>query len=406
MAELLFRSPTEPTTFLIYRDGSTQEARVLSQPSSSSLIPIPSTNSMLSHGVVLFPSSSATYASDEALLTEVRDFIHRYVEVSSSFEEIAAHYVMFSWLYDSFREVPYLRVRGDYGTGKSRFLLTVGSLCYKGIFASGASTVSPLFRMLDAVRGTLVMDESDFAHSDERAEIVKILNNGNASGFPVLRSELSPKRVFTPRAFHVFGPKIIATRGAFADQALESRCITEEMGTFQPSESIPLNLPSTFAAEARELRNKLLTFRFRNFHTVRDLAAVRDKTIEPRIAQIFAPLLSTISSDSVRKSLQKLARKYASDMSHERSTTLEAQLLDAVWHALRLHKTPSIKVIALEFASRFGDDFPRGITPRWVGSMLRSRLSLTTHKSNGVFVLPAEHASRLAGLFKKYSVGQ
>jgi len=80
------------------------------------------------------------------------------------------------------------RVRGDAGSGKSRFLLAVGSLCYKPIFASGASTVSPIFRLIDTFRGTLVVDESDWRQTDEKAEVVKILNNGNGKGFPVLRS--------------------------------------------------------------------------------------------------------------------------------------------------------------------------------------------------------------------------
>src|SRR5205085_10842443 len=127
----------------------------------------------------------------------------RYVDVSPLYEKLASYYVLLSWVYDGFNELPYLRLRGDYGTGKTRFLLTVGSLCYKPIFASGASTVSPLFRIIDAIQGTLVIDEGDFRLSDERAEIVKILNNGNARGFPVLRSEVTSSREFNPTAYTV-----------------------------------------------------------------------------------------------------------------------------------------------------------------------------------------------------------
>jgi hypothetical protein len=78
-------------------------------------------------------------------------------------------------------------------------LLIIGSLCYKPIFASGASTVSPIFRILDSFHGTLIVDEGDFRFSDEKAEVVKILNNGNVKGFPVLRSESDGKREFNPR---------------------------------------------------------------------------------------------------------------------------------------------------------------------------------------------------------------
>ena len=104
---------------------------------------------------------------------------------------MATYYVLLTWLYDAFNELPYLRLRGDYGSGKTRALLILGSLCYKGFFASGASTVSPIFHTLDAFRGTLIFDEADFRFSDERAEVVKILNNGNVRGLPVLRTMMN-----------------------------------------------------------------------------------------------------------------------------------------------------------------------------------------------------------------------
>src|SRR5919204_69092 len=81
--------------------------------------------------------------------------------------------------------------------------------CYKAFFASGASTVSPIFHTLDAFRGTLVVDEGDFRFSDEKADIVKILNNGNVRGIPVLRTLVTPQGEFNPKAFHVFGPKLV-----------------------------------------------------------------------------------------------------------------------------------------------------------------------------------------------------
>lgn len=49
-------------------------------------------------------------------------------------------YVLMSSVYDAFNDAPYLRLRGDFGTGKTRSLLAIGSLCYKPFFASGAST--------------------------------------------------------------------------------------------------------------------------------------------------------------------------------------------------------------------------------------------------------------------------
>src|SRR5881398_2663732 len=183
-AEMIYRPEENRTLFCVSKDGDIRyEPSLLIN--GQRLTPYSPRNNLLINEVVLFPSEATEYGSEQKLIEEIRAFIHRYVDVSQLFEQIASYYVLFSWVYDSFNELPYLRLRGDAGSGKTRFLLTVGSLCYKPIFASGASTVSPLFRILDSMRGTLIVDEGDFRFSDEKAELVKILNNGNGRGFPV-----------------------------------------------------------------------------------------------------------------------------------------------------------------------------------------------------------------------------
>src|SRR5258706_460925 len=100
------------------------------------LVPYSATNNLVKHGVVLFPSEPADYVTEAELVARIRDFVHRYVELSADFEAIAVYYILFTWIYDAFHEVPYVRVRGGYGSGKTRFLLAVGSLCRFPIFAS------------------------------------------------------------------------------------------------------------------------------------------------------------------------------------------------------------------------------------------------------------------------------
>src|SRR3989454_5152262 len=195
LVEMVYRPDENRTLFCVSKDGAFRyETNLL--VSGQRLVPYSPRNNLLTNEVVLFPSEPLEYDSEEKLIEEIRAFIHRYVDISPLFEQIASYYVLFSWVYDAFNELPYLRLRGDTGSGKTRFLLTVGSLCYKAIFASGASTVSPLFRILDSMRGTLIVDEGDFRFSDEKAELVKILNNGNGRGFPVLRSESVSGREF------------------------------------------------------------------------------------------------------------------------------------------------------------------------------------------------------------------
>src|SRR5712691_8346923 len=325
LAEMVYRPEENRTLFCVLKEnGFRYETNLL--VNSERLVPYSPRNNLLTNEVVLFPSEPAEYTSEQELVKRIKDFIHRYVDVSPLFEQIASYYVLFTWVYDAFNELPYLRLRGDTGSGKTRCLLTVGSLCYKPIFASGASTVSPLFRILDSMRGTLIVDEGDFRFSDEKAELVKILNNGNGRGFPVLRSESVSAREFSPHAYTVFGPKLIATRGYFQDRALESRCLTEEMGGRKLRDDIPINLTADYKREALEIRNQLLMFRFRNFTKHQIDPALADRSIEPRLAQIFVPLLSVIEDAGAREALRQVAREYHKELVADRGMDMEAQV--------------------------------------------------------------------------------
>jgi hypothetical protein len=404
MIEMLHDPGEERTSFACF-DGITW--RLTAQhdlPSGERLVPYSPQNNLLAHKVVLLPSEPEEYGLEADLLCEIQSFIHRYVDVSPQFEEIAACYVLFTWVYDAFGELPYLRVRGDYGSGKSRFLLTVGSIVYKPMFASGASSTAPLFRIMDAFQGTLVIDESDFRDSDERAEIVKILNNGNARGFPVLRCELNARKEFDPRAYAVFGPKIIATRRAFQDQALESRCLTEEMGSRPLRKGIPINLPACFEEEALQLRNKLLLFRFQNRLKERQLESLLPDDIEPRLRQIFGPVLSVIGDSGIRERLRVFAGRYQRELVSERRTQVEAQLLEVLLSLSAAGEQLVVKDITAEFLSRYGEEYGGKLTPRWIGNVLRRRLGLRTHKSHGTFLVPPSELPKLAHLAERYGV--
>ncbi|MBX3024691.1 hypothetical protein KF840_07260 [bacterium] len=406
LVEMVYRPEERRTAFVVWRDDGWTEVPYVERDGAR-LVPYSPRNNLITNSVVVFPSEPAEYGSVAELVAEVQAYIHRYIDLSPLFEQIAAYYVLFTWVYDAFNELPYLRVRGDYGSGKTRFLLVIGSLCYKPIFASGASTVSPLFRLLDTFRGTLVIDESDFRVSDERAEVVKILNNGNGRGFPVLRSELAGKGEYDPRAYHVFGPKLVATRGFFEDRALESRCLSEEMGQRELRVDVPISLSRGVADEALALRNKLLLFRFRNLARCGPADQLIDRSIEPRLNQIFVPLMSVVEDADVRGDLKELARQYQLEMVADRGLTTEAQVLEVVRETLLAADEPhlAVKDITARFAERFGDEYERKVTARWIGGVLRRKLRLPTERRHGAYVIPREAFPQIARLTERYGLG-
>lgn len=363
-------------------------------------IPYKATNNLIRHQVILFPSRPLEYQSEADLFDEIRWYIHRYVDIAPDFEQISSAYVLLTWLYDRFNELPYLRLKGDYGTGKTRFLLTIGSICYKPTFASGASTVSPLFHLLNTFKGTLIIDEADFRFSDEKAQIVKILNNGNVKGMPVLRTRQTRDGEYDPRAFQVFGPKIVATRGNYQDRALESRFLTEEMGTTPFRKDIPISLPESQEQEALMLRNKLLLFRFRNFHKTKVQPHFFRGDVEPRIKQIVAPLISISNDLDLQHLLEERAVSISEQIQADRGFEIEAKLLACIQES-----DHTIKEVTTEFMRRYGDEYPT-ISNRWIGGMIRKKLGLRTRKTSGVYVIPPEEEPKLRVLYEKYGVDE
>lgn len=405
LVELLYDPRARTTAFAVWRGEAWSIEEGVTRESGERLVPFSPDNNLVKHEAVMLPSTPLEYGSPAELLAEITAFIHRYLDVSPLFEKVASYYVLLTWIYDAFNELPYLRLRGDYGTGKTRALLTLGSLCYKAFFASGASTVSPLFHTLDNFRGTLVIDEADFRMSDEKAEIVKILNTGNVRGMPVLRTMMTNQREFNPRAFHVFGPKIVAARKSFDDRALESRFITENMGERRLRADIPINLPDTHREEALTLRNKLLLYRFRTRSKAAIDPTLVDRAIEPRLNQILVPLLSVIENEALRRDLKAVAASYQEAMISDRGLTPEADVLE-VLRELVSEGSDSLPIrnIVARFIERFGSEYERPITHRWMGNMLRRRLNLATYKSHGVYVLPLSERPKLDVLFTRFGI--
>jgi hypothetical protein len=406
MVELVYDPEKRRTDFAVWRGDSCSIEEAFETSTGERLVPFSPNNNLIRNEVVLLPSTPQEFGSEQALLSEIQSFIHRYVDFRPVFEQIASYYVLLSWLYDAFNEMPYLRLRGDWGSGKTRALMTVGSLCYKGFFASGASTVSPIFHILNAFGGTLILDEADFRFSDEKAEIVKILNNGNVRGVPVLRTMMNRQREFNPQAFQVFGPKIVASRGTYHDQGLESRFITEEMGARKLRPDVPINLPPAFKEEARALRSKLLLYRFHRRAQVKLDESLADPALEPRLNQILLPLLSVVSDASLRSALKETAQEAQSSLVAERGMSVEAQVLEVLADLMQRAEGSGVAVGAVSAAltERYGQEYDRPISDRWVGTIVRKRLNLRTYKSHGVYVIPAAQRLDIEQLCGRYGI--
>lgn len=407
LVELIYDAEVRKTALAVSRhNGLWNIERQVRIETGERLVPYSPSNNLIANECVLLPSTVTDYGSKERLLEEIAAFIHRYADLSPQFEKFATYYVLLTWVHDAFNELPYLRFRGDYGTGKTRGLMTIGSICYKPFFASGASTVSPIFHTLDTFGGTLVFDEADLRFSDAKADIVKILNNGNVRGLPVLRTVVTRAREFNPHAFHVYGPKIIGMRESFEDRALESRFLTEETGQRPLRAGIPIHLPDSLKREALELRNKLLHFRLVNRFAIATDPSVVTPEIEPRLNQTALSLLSLVDSSALRAEMTDMLIKQQAELVNERSQTVAAQVLRATIEAFSANagSSVSIREIADGFNARHSGDYNRFLSNKAVGTVLRKRLRLATQKSRGIYVVPASELPKIDVLAKRFGV--
>jgi len=407
LVELVYDPDKRRTALAVSRFGGLwnieQSVRI---ETGDTLVPYSAKNNLIANDCVLLPSRPVEYGFKQELIADIRGFLRRYVDLSPLFEEVAAHYALMSWVHDAFGELPYLRLRGDYGTGKTRALLAIGSICYRPFFASGASTTSPIFHTLNAFGGTLVLDEADLPASDTRADLVKILNNGTVQGMPVLRTVVNKNKEFNPAAFRVFGPKIIAMRESFKDVALESRFLTEETGMRPLRPDVPIQLPAALKAEALELRNRLLHFRFCEFAKIKTDETAIVKDIEPRLNQTALSLLSMVDEPRIRAEIQAWLITENERTIADRRAKPEAGVVAALMASFAASDKRHVLLGAI--TDRFNDAheaaYGHPMTHKWVGYMLRVRLGIATHRSGGVYVVPATERTKIEALARRYGL--
>lgn len=403
LVEMTYDSENHSTSFLVFKDGAWTRKNSIDM-GDIVLIPYSPNNGLIKKGVVLFPKEAEDFGSEEKLLEEIRSFIHKYLDISPFFEKISPYYILLSWTYDCFNELPYLRAMGDYGCGKTRLLQVIGSLCYKPIFAGGATTTSPIFRILDDIKGTLILDEADFRFSDTKSEIIKILNSGFAKGFVVLRTE-GNNGEWSIKTFDVFGPKIIATRERFQDKALESRFLVEEMEKGHLREDIPLNIPDSFWDEATHIRNKLLMWRFLNYGKKNLDKDNVDKSIQPRLSQIISPLLSVIKDGAAAENLKSFIVEYNKQIISDRGMEMDARIFEIVLNLLKNCTLSEIKVKDISDSyNKEPLDIKEIVSYQKMGWYLRERLKLKTERTRDGYVLSENNKERIEMLKKKFGI--
>lgn len=129
LVELLYDAKTRATGLAVGLGEAVSVVSDVELPNGSRLVPWNPENNLIKHSAVLLPERPDDFGGVPALLAQIDDYLARYIDLSPDLRRVIGGYVLLTWVYDRFDELPYLRFRGDLGSGKTRALITVGSIC-------------------------------------------------------------------------------------------------------------------------------------------------------------------------------------------------------------------------------------------------------------------------------------
>ncbi len=396
--------------------------RIMFETATKVIKPPPVLKRFAEERLAFLPSEPMEYGSTEDLAKEIYEHLYKYADYPDKYRRLDVWYCFETWIYDRFPVVSYRRALGDYGTGKTRWALTLGSICYKSFIQGAATTPAALFRLSDMIRGTQIIDENNFnLKTDVGQAIILILNSGYSRQTGVIvRCEGDAK---IPKPFVTYSPKIIASRKTFPDEATESRTISHYSYETNRND-IPELLTDEFYEDALRLRNKLLLWRFRHLNQdVKLDEEFRKLRISGRLKEILLPLVSTTKDASVKDWLKDLAHDMNKEMLSVRASTIEATILQAIFeiieenkHLKNLEKTQcqlTIKNIA-EKVVKLEPDYKFIISARRVGSYLRKTFGFYVDRAPSkiipsrpyILFLTPENIEKLIGYAHRYGIDE
>jgi hypothetical protein len=147
-------------------------------------------------------------------------------------------------------------------------------------------------------------------------------------------------------------------------------------------------------------------YRFQSLERIRVDESLVDRSLSPRLNQILVPLLSIIDDERLQEEVRDSVKSFDHELYAERSASAEAGVLEILAEILSEPGRASIPVseVTATFVGRFGQEYDRPITNRFVGGILRKRLRLSTYKSHGVYVVPATEKPKVDQLCIRYGV--
>src|SRR6516164_3639408 len=238
------------------------------------------------------------------LLDSIKRVFRRYIILPKAAEVALSLWVLHAWTVDAGDISPFMvLVSPTKRCGKTSVLILLFYLTPKSELASNI-TAAALFRYIEAVRPTLLIDEADSFVKDNE-ELRGILNSGHTKVAAYVIRTIEVNGDYQPHRFSTWAPKAIATIRALAD-TLEDRAVVVRLQRKPPSAKVErLRRRDNEWFEA--LRSQAARWAADNFEKLVDPDPQIPEALNDRAADNWRPLVAI--ADLVGGEWPQLARQ-------------------------------------------------------------------------------------------------
>lgn len=340
------------------------------------------------------------------LWNDVMSFIYNHIDLLDQRQyDILTAWVFASWISEAWSVVPYLFFYGPKNSGKSKALEVLKALSYRGLMSANISEAA-VFRVTQSFHPTLILDETEIYTSEAKASIQNLLNAGYRRGQYAIRVSGIDQGNPKIDMFEVFGFKALAGTRGFKD-TLESRSIIIIME--KNIRSIRFSIDQE---KARELRSKLLMWRWRKLTEVSEVSEVFHKDMprvlsfsDGRFVELYASLMTIakLESPTAFKELLSYAKDQYNVDQEEETMSIDAVILQKI-----LENAPNLengKFSTHSIAESFNKD--RSDKEKWgttsVGRVIK-RMGFTPKRMSDSRYGYLYDATRIQRLCKRYGI--
>jgi hypothetical protein len=300
----------------------------------------PKVDDFVRKGVVVFPSDLGPLVSTSELLKIHEAHNRKSILLDKPTDySMASFYSVFSWVFDCFNELPFLRARGGKDTGKSAIMLRIGYLCYRLAKSTGIGSTASLKHAQELYKCTIFFDEMDIADKfDERIVMLNVRAMKDQANVWSMKAvtDINGDQNYEPQAHNVYGCALITMYGAFSDEATDSRCITFDLFGKDIAElkakGIPRRLNAAWHAEALRIRNMSLHWRLKNWQPDLDIPdELEDEMVSTRANQVTVPIKYIVKDDPIALAeVTATVREMYADEIVQKAQSYEARFLEAI----------------------------------------------------------------------------